>query len=753
MSAAKEFVRSPSHLSWTVFWLYLLFITLGTYKLSQTFKQKGILIGHLDDLFRFLTNFRVWSIKYRKAYTAVVTGVLSAGFLFFVYWSERLHYSYYGTEPVFAGVVDYVVWITVLVVSGLQQGTFPRSVLGLVLSGVYPLFVIGSVLTIVRYTSQDAHDALVKRMAEGDVAPYRILVFNYRERYDDIVRQLLERSSGFVVIFAKDEHLQDARSFVDGVADASTREYRAAIEELSYSEDVLFDQYNVLSAEEMYIFPDAETRTDYDNLRLVSRLNEEEKRRENDRNRAADPPSVVWLADSDKLSDIGHALESTQFKRQLHAMSFQRDVRDMVLVNTGESLRELFEYYNFGDGNGGPPWVRGYELSNYRFRAKPLTEAERDELDDLRQCRQSREATAADSEHDHYDSLKRRILSDIDERLRTELGGGDSSRVGPLFGLLANVAEASVPIELTTAYLSQQMETATASLQLVKRPHESADPSPSTTAASDVFLVNYNARAREFLLDFDAQASDHDRRLTVFTSPDQVVPEASEAVECVEYETTTELLDGLFIEGEHGEKRVEPGDIVVLFLDQTAARPEVQALQVLDALDDKLDADTTDVTHNDLLLVVESDAASGNEEYHYLSVDKVLETDRTQRRFLDNLIQLRNAPLMNSLIQEGKLTPESAFEWAVKTAHYLRKFRIENAEAIRQGNAASVATGEASVDALVQDHREFGRQRELPFTTFELVRDDEYGVAVELHELTRETTVDDGEYLLSLSQT
>jgi len=750
MAAAKEFIRSPSQLSWAIFWLYLLFITLGTYKLSQTFKRKGILVGHLDDLFRFLTSFRVWSIKYRRVYTAVVTGLLSAGFLFFVYWSERLHYSYYGTEPVFAGVVDYVVWITVLVASGLQQGTFPRSVLGLVLSGVYPLFVIGSVLTIVRYTSEDAHDALIDRMAEGEAAPYRILVFNYRERYDDIVRQLLEQSSGFVVIFAKEDHMQDARSVVDGMADDSTTEYRAAIEERSYSEDVLLDQYNVLSAEEMYLFPDAETRTDYDNLRLVSRLNEEVKQRENDPNRTVDPPNTVWLADSDKLSDIGHTLEGTQFERRLHAMSFQSDVRDMVLVNTGESLRELAEYYNFADGDAGPPWVRGYELPNYQFRVKPLTEAERDELDELRQSRRSPGATAAASEHAHRDSLKRRILAGIDERLRAELGD-DPSRIGPLFGLLANVAEASVPIELTTAYLSQQMETATASLQLVKRPRESADSPPSSTTHSNVFLVNYNARARTFLLDFDSQASDCDRTLTVFTNPEQVTPEASAAVEFVEYETTTELLDGLFVRGEHGEKRVEPGDTVVLFLDQTAARPEVDALQVLDALDDKLNADTTDLTHNDVLLAVESDAASGNEEFHYLSVDKVLETDRTQRLFLDNLIQLRNAPLVNSLIQEGKLTPEAAFEWAVETARYLRTFRIGTPEDVRRGSAAPVTTGEASVDALVREHREFGQRRELPFTTFELVRDDEYGVAVELHELTRETTVDDGEYLLSLS--
>lgn len=373
VASGSGFVQSPGRVAWGIFWAYAVFSVLGGYSLARTFKRKGILVGHLDELFRFLTRLRIWSLQYRKTYTVAVTGLLFSAFLVVVYWAEVLHASFYASATPFTGLVDYAAWILVFVVSGLQQGDSPNSILGLFLAGVFPFVVLGSIVTIVRYTSERAHEALVKQMAEGGIGSYRVVIFNYDEKYDGVIRSIMDRSNAFVVVFAKESNLQDARSFIDGLERLDAKEYRTKIERLSYSEDLLFEQYDVLGADELYVLPDTHGDTDYENLRLVTRLNRRVDELEEDPNERARTPSTVWLSGSRKLAGVAHSLADTRFRDHLHAVSFQTDVRDLMRLDVAVPTRELDAYYHLDAGTEPPAWVRsgtsrGIEYSGWMWR-------------------------------------------------------------------------------------------------------------------------------------------------------------------------------------------------------------------------------------------------------------------------------------------------------------------------------------------------------------------------------------------------
>ncbi len=744
------FLESPGVLAWSVFWLYLFLLCLGVYSLSRTFKRKGILLGHLDDLFRFLTDFRVWSIRYQKAYTVIVSGVLVLVFLVSVYWSELLHSMFYGTEPAFAGVVDYLLWISVFVVTGLQQGAYPNSLLGLVLSGVFPFVVLGSVLTIVRYTSESAHDALIKQMAEGSISSYRVVIFNYREKYDQFISSLLKESDAFVVIFAKGQNLQDARSFIESLDSTDSKDYRTAVEELSYSEDLLFDRYNVLESDELYVFPDADSSTDYENLRLVTRMNQRVSEIESNPNVTVEPPSTVWISDSRKLTGVAHSLEPTQFREHLHALSFQDDIRDLIRINVGEPLPELAAYFNFTESTTPPSWVDGYDLHNYTFQSRPLSESELEKLTEIREGREQELARRAGTKQAELASLKREVLDSIRSRRQADLAAKPNTEIGVLFGLLTEVSEETIPTELSSAYLNRQIETATRTIELTKEGDANDDSTGSSTRGGDLFFVNYNAHVEEFILSFGEHSPDVDQHLTVYTSSNQVTPDVEGKITYAEYDSTTHLLEMLFSETEQSRRRVKPGDKVMLFLDHTVPNPEVNVLQLLDAIDDRLTRDVTELNHNDVFLSVETTSGSNNEEYRYLAVDKAIETHQTQTLFLNNLVHFRTSDTISSLIQEGVMSRRSALDWAVESAYYFREFRVDPPDDHQKvGEMTDTAAGTKLHD--LTEKRDYEKYDVVPFTTLRIRRhpDGTPPAKVELAEPTREYEIGEWEYLLS----
>ena len=153
-----------------------------------------------------------------------------------------------------------------------------------------------------------------------------------------------------------------------------------------------------------------------------------------------------------------------------------------------------------------------------------------------------------------------------------------------------------------------------------------------------------------------------------------------------------------------------------------------------------------------MFLAVESDMESRNEEYRYLAVDKVIETHRTEKLFLHNLVQFRTSTMVRQLLQEGVLEPSEAFDWAVRSAYYFREYKLENSAHISHGATAADSVVGVDIQSLLRDRREFGQRNALPFTTFSLTRDGEGSVNIVLDELTQETQIEEGQFLVSLPQ-
>jgi hypothetical protein len=742
-SPSFDFVRSPGVFAEIIFAVYLIIFSLVTYHILQIFKREGILYGHFSNVFDLLTDIRIWSIKHRAAYTTIVSGVLVSIFLVLVYWAERFHYLVYDAEPLFNSVTGFIQWATVLAVSALEKGSAPKSLLGLVLVGVFPLFIIGSVVTIVRYTSQDAHDRLMKQMAAGNLAPYRIIILNYQEKYDSFIETLLLESEAFVVLFAKEERLSDAESFKESFEKTSEDEYRLVIDELSYSTDFLFDQYEALRSDELYIFSDTELETDYRNLQLVTEINDAIKRKvERADDDSVKIPQTVWQTNDATISGISNRLDESAFQQHLHAVNFEDDIDNLVNINLGNPLENLNEFFNLSSSEDVPQWVRGYSLDEYSFTTSPLEQEEMDRLTDINRTRM------AGAPGFNVRSEKEQLLRDIASRL-------DTDRSSPFYGVMVDVAGTDVPLDPSTAYSSYQFETARESIQITKENPESAQAPEQSSAADDqgdIFIINYNDNIHKLLRTHSQKLSDGvvDRDLFVFCSHEQVTPDSTAAVTYVTFETIPELLELLFEPPatEESTRQLAPGDTLLIFLDDTAAEPQINSLKIINAVNEKLRGGTVELTHNDILLAVESLTDAGTEEFKHLSVDKVLQTGKTEGQFLENLATLRTSDPVEALIYEGKLTEEEAFEWVTKTAYYFREYEIERAQDVYiQNNHSESAVGHRHRD-LVADLRSFEAESRQLFVKFQLHREGPDQLTVDLAELTDDDEIEADDYLV-----
>ncbi|MGQ4555214.1 hypothetical protein [Halobellus sp. GM3] len=751
MSASSfELIQSPGIAVWVVFWVYLLLLVVGAYYVLQVFRREQILFGHLSNVFSVLTDLRVWSHKHRITYSFLITVLLISAFLFLVYWSERLHYFFYDADPLFTSGTEFLFWVIVLVSSGLEHAPPPKSLLAILLAGAFPLFLAGTLLTIVRYTSEAAHESLVEQMARGQVSPNRIIIVNYQEKYDAFIHELLDNSEAFITLFPKERHIQDAEGLKDSFETTSQEGYRLFVKELSYSSEFLFDKFQILDSREVFVFPDMEEETEYHNLQLITTLNNAVKKREQSTGGDVDCPDIVWHSNNEKVSEVSRELSSSTFTENLHTMSYQEDIKRLINVNARETVERLDEYFGFADDSDRPEWVDGYHLDNYRFAARDLTAADAETLDELRRMRSGDSSIRTDGT---IASVKRELIRRIETRLHDDLPADAPEQIGPLYGLLVDVAGSQIPIDLATAYSSQQIETATQSLQITKAAGTGTDMRPRRDEAGDIFVVNYNDHLRTFLTDADTALRDSDRRITVFCGDEQITPETAHAVQFVTYETTTALLEGLFDPTrEPTDRTLSPGDTLLLFLDHTAAKPQIDVLKKLDAVDKKLSSESLAVDHNDVFLAVESSMNTRSELYSYLSIDKVIESFKIQDQFLHNFVQLRHNEQMNALVHEGKIDRHEAFSWAVETAYYFREFKIEPAaEVYLPRTQAKSVVGENHHEAITELRELESRTPQL-FASFELRTDDSADrLTVDLNDLTRGKEITEDEYLLLIS--
>jgi len=136
--------------------------------------------------------------------------------------------------------------------------------------------------------------------------------------------------------------------------------------------------------------------------------------------------------------------------------------------------------------------------------------------------------------------------------------------------------------------------------------------------------------------------------------------------------------------------------------------------------------------------------------YEYLSVDKTINTFRTQKAFLQSLIELRTDDILRRLEREGELSPDEVFEWAVRSAYGMRHYVVES--------ATNLDWNQTQSDALINENhidinarlRRYDRPSKQLFTSFRVVPPDgdRNEPLIEMVELTENKLIEPDEYLM-----
>lgn len=719
-----DMMRSPSTTLLVLSFAYAVIFVLLVWNVVRIFRQNGILIGHLRDVFNFLTKFRIWTLNHRKLYTASVASAIVLSLLGIVYWAERGHYYVYDVEPLFTNVPEYFVWITVLIANGFGQGELPKSFLGVVIAGGMPFFILGSLFAIVHYTSERGHEIILEKLAKGDIPSYRVVVFNYQPKYENFVHTLLEDTDCFVILFSKKNHIQEAEGLKDNFAETSGKRFRITTRELTYSDEILFENIDLLEASEVYILSDMTSETEFKNSQLLMRINQEVKRDERIQHGLQTPPQTVWEVGDRKREQIANKLDSDEFLDNFYPLHFYRDSSDFILANLGRTTSGLDEYFGFNGHDERLEWFDGETLENYRFTKSDVTERDWEAILHSR-------GRSADGETDRgeptpgREPTRRTPVESIEaepERAKRPDGG----RSVTFYGLVTDIAGYEVPVGPDTATFGEAAPTVHRSLHVVNdsevetKPETTLDIDPS----NEIIIVNVNENVKHLLsrLESEFESAADAPTFTVYYSGDVSFVETDISVNYVRYESKADLVDQLFSSRRDDAGRLCEGDALLLFLDHSASEPHIESIKLLDLLDDNL-RDRTTVDHDEVFLCVESKQGKYGQVYDHMSVDKRIDTFQTQEFFLNNLVLLRNSDAVRALEEDGTLASRDAFDWAVKTAFRLRHFVVQPAHGAtlrrKEGESAAdrphtaFSPGTRSVDSSAR-----------PFAGFEIDSED-----------------------------
>lgn len=755
---AFELIRSPSLLMKTIFWLYSIVLIVLFINVYSIFTERNILLSHLRDLFDTLTKFRIWTMRNRRIYTILVASTLMFFALAIVYVAETAHHTVYELEPMFSSIPHFFYWIVVAMVSGFEKGEAPQSFIGLIITGLMPLFILGAIFSIVRYTSEHGHMVLMEKMARGDIPTHRVIVFNYQSKFDETILRLLRKTEAFVVVFADENHLPDAKRLKANFDENSDKAYRLLIDELSYANDTLFQRYDLIGADEIYLLSDMSHETDYQNLLVLTEINKRVKQWDDMESAVYTCPQILWEVNKAKFKLLSQNLDSPILQRNFYPVGFYEDCTRELLSNLQDPLVGLNRYYGLHGTAEQHDWFDGYGLENYRFTAESITSEERELLDSLREKRRRRSTSARqDSEPSDISELKRELLARFEQRLEEESLDGD---INPFYGVLAEIAGNDIPMDPSTAFLSHQMDTTRATIQVEKTEGKAQTDTTAEGAGESgltinghIYLMNLNNNSRYFLESLDSDAGGRPGALdvTVFHTEGQPIPELDLEIEFIQYSNVSEVARFLFRdELNDTEAKLEEGDSLLLFLDDTSNDPHIHLIRALDAIDDQLKEENDELNHNDIFLMVESTESSFNRIYEYLSVDKTIDTFQTRRTFLNNFIELRNDEVLDELERSGTLSQQQAFGWALQTAYALRHYVVQS--------ATDLDWNETKGDALITENhitvnanlREYKRPSRQLFTSFRICKGkgERDEPIVEMIELTEEKEINEDEYLM-----
>jgi arsenical pump membrane protein len=701
-------------------------------------RRGNVLLGHMREVFVIMTRVTIWSMKNRGLYMVIVAIIMLSGASGLMYWSEMTHDRVYGAvpgaKPLFDSVSSFMIWVMVFTGTGMADNLKPHSTLGLALVSILPLAIIGGIVLMSQISTGKGVRELSKRLANGDIPSYRIVIINYHERFDKFVQTALYTRDASLLLLCDHHHFDQAVSFCEMVNQTAHGAHRvyAAIKHPDAFHN--FQEYRIEQADEIYLLSDMTTQGEYEKLRYVAKLDAllnstrvsavegidagiagagHETDTEREIEDLAGMPRIFIETPSERFHDLLHRSSSPLLMRAAIRMTFDADVSAFLMADMDETVGYIANYYRVGR----PPEKKQLFLDGTSPLQKFMLndyELDKDGKELFR--RHFSGITIGGGPTKAVSARDARALRQLSTRVRATVPQGtkgaryyaardqlqeiDYTR---LMGLIMKVGHSHMHIGIPSAALSMQnVET---DRIILREPFDASKPIktglPKIAKDEKVFIYNFTPHSRAFITKLlETFAEEKRPRIIVIAAPGQMVSDdianhdAVHVIQATQVDDVMNQICPLNMTASTGTgKQFKPvihlGDRLYVFLDFDQPSPESKSIDFIDRLDTQIHLMAEEaaakhkkpaLAHPDIYIAVETSGAESRVLFENFFIDKIIDTSLPRQSYMNVLSMIFHRALSDKTLIGAAHGSMLNFHQAAQIAKYLCRHIVVYAE-------------------------------------------------------------------------
>lgn len=723
-----------------------------TWKSNEITSKNRVAFSHMSEVFSILNRVAIWSIRHPILHVIVLFMIFVAITGGLIYWVEGISVARFGTHisgdngAIPTAPLEYLSWFLVFLGSSHAQQVFPQSFLGQFAAGLVPLTAIAAVLYVVKFTSEDNLKRLREALGFGHIPNYRIIVVNHQAKFERAVKFMLDKPNAFCVLLCRADEFERAEHFADSLFDDPRFANRVLVQKIESDAYSLLKELNFATANEIFFLSNLRQSCDIDNMRMLTRI---DAWLNSQRASAAEEATVIkgQSASSGAKRSYGDFLGVPKIffeassKRQMERIAsslsdlmryqtvvtaFDDVVEDVLLGNVFGDLN----YLNFRLGFAENPSI--YSNIQLRDSFKPFGSYMLEDIELSNDGANILQSFYSDhfieglrsgrSIRSHSNELRLalpEILGKIG--LPSKTGQMKSAGSATVVGVVAKVGNRPLRMVTGNSVVSAQSSTAIGLVLLHRGDSDVLESGvkKDTGSRQRLFIFNYNAYADSFVRKLLRSAFLDRVDLIVMVNkwvniPDDIAN--APGIKIFRRQTVEDAVGMLLpqrqndnepfrrpqIEGVNG---VEAGDSILVFTDyEDEMSSNVEVVQFIEGLDYRLTALTErgiETGQRDILLMVECNNEETRFLFEHYAVDKLIDTSRLRRTYLEQAISLYHGSFRRmrdaeyaghlSYAQWGQFHPTMYnFKRAFAYADLFKPFVSELASSLSVMNSAGV---------------------------------------------------------------
>ncbi len=690
--------------------------------------RSGVLLGHLRDVFVVMTRFTIWSMRNRIVYLLILGSTLLAAASGVLYWAETTHEHVFGraegSKGLFDSLSSFFIWAMVFSGAGLSDAYKPHSAIGMALTSILPVIVIGGIVMIAQLSSEKTLQQLARRMAIGEIPGYRIVIVNFRESFRKFVDTILHNRNATVLLLCGPEHIEHANAYCarkDQEADTACRTYAA----LKYADPTFsIKDYGLADADEIYLLSDMTPDGEYDKIRYLAQLDSSlnallrammegiEIGVQEGTIESGHVPEITDLQGipkifvetlSEKYDSVMQKTSSLLFRRTTINADFERDVTDLLISDVDIGMASLNRYFRLGVAP--PPGL-------FRDDKSPLA---RYCLKDFALDAEGREIfrrhfAGARSVGDLSSTAMTasRVRALVDERTQGAhyVDGRETRDLDPvnLYGITIDAGGAHVHLSIPSAALS--LQPISAERVILKTPVEISAmpvlPNLSGLGERRIFIFNVTLTAQSFIRKLIPLLPKGAQRLVLLSTGDSIPDDirgnpAVRVVEGASPEALARAICPSLAERAEGRGKdaapiMDKGDRMYIFLERHGKVTEADSVDFIDHVDSRLQEiedecaakkQASPISHPDVYIAMVVQDWERRSMLKNFCLDKIIDTSLPRQSYLETLSKIFHR--MRSEGQASRDIQDTVFNFrrAAEIADHLCHFTTDFAEDLR----------------------------------------------------------------------